>query len=73
MLNDNGKVFATHLRTLAGIIWDSGAASIVDCHVFVVFGLTQPISNSHSSNMRPLNRICNTTAKTIMKLSPDNT
>lgn len=50
--------YATHFRTLAGIICDSGAASIVDCHVFVVFGPTQPISKNHSSRIRPLNRTC---------------
>lgn len=45
-----------YFKTLAGIIWDSGAASMVDCQVFVVFGLTQPISKNHSSMMRPLKR-----------------
>lgn len=38
--NFNALTFTTYLSTLAGIIWDSGAASMVDCQVFVVFGLT---------------------------------
>lgn len=50
--------FFTYSSTFAGIICDSGAASIVDCHVFVVLGPTQPISNCHSSKMRFLNLIC---------------
>lgn len=45
-----------YFNTFAGIICDSGAASMVDCHVLVVLGLTQPISKNHSSMMRPLNR-----------------
>lgn len=50
----NDKDYLTYLSTLAGIIWDSGADSIVDCHVFVVFWHTQPISKNHSSNILPL-------------------
>lgn len=38
----------THVSTLAGIIWDSGAASIRDCQVFVEFGITKPNSKNHS-------------------------
>ena len=38
----------THLRTLAGIICDSGAASISDCQVFVEQGITNPKSKNHS-------------------------
>lgn len=46
------KVY-TDLSTLAGIICDSGAASIRDCHVFVEFGITKPNSKNHSSKQRP--------------------
>lgn len=37
-----------YVKTLAGIICDSGAASIKDCHVFVEFGITKPNSKNHS-------------------------
>ena len=37
-----------NLRAPAGIIWDSGAASITDCQVFVDPGITKPKSNNHS-------------------------
>lgn len=40
----------THVKTLAGIIWDSGAASIRDCHVLVELGITKPNSKNHSGN-----------------------
>lgn len=33
---------------MAGIIWDSGAASIRDCHVLVELGITNPNSKNHS-------------------------
>lgn len=39
----------TYVRTLAGIIWDSGAASMTDCHVLVEPGITNPKSNLHST------------------------
>jgi len=42
--------------TLAGIICDSGAASITFCHVFVELGMTKPNSKNHSSMHRPLNK-----------------
>ena len=38
----------TYLRTCAGIICDSGAASMSDCHVFVDAGITNPKSKYHS-------------------------
>ncbi len=41
------------LRTRAGIIYDSGAASMSDCHVFVDLGMTKPNSKFHSSKQRP--------------------
>lgn len=40
----------THVKTLAGIIWDSGAASIRDCHVLVELGITKPNSKNHSGD-----------------------
>lgn len=43
------------LRTLAGIICDSGAASMVEIHEFVVHGFTGPIVNAHCSRSFPLN------------------
>lgn len=46
-----------YLRTLAGIIWDSGAASIRDCHVLVELGMTNPNSKNHSSKQRPCTKI----------------
>jgi hypothetical protein len=46
----------THFKTFAGIICDSGAASINDCHVFVEFGITKPNSKNHSSRHRPYNK-----------------
>jgi hypothetical protein len=46
-----------YLRTLAGIIWDSGAASIRDCHVLVELGMTNPNSKNHSSKQRPCSQI----------------
>lgn len=42
------KDIETHVKTLAGIIWDSGAASIRDCHVLVELGITKPNSKNHS-------------------------
>ena len=39
-------------KTRAGIICDSGAASIKLCQVFVEFGMTNPNSNFHSSKQR---------------------
>ena len=42
------KWVGTHVKTLAGIIWDSGAASIRDCHVLVELGITKPNSKNHS-------------------------
>lgn len=42
----------THVSTLAGIIWDSGAASIRDCQVFVELGITKPNSKNHSEGRR---------------------
>ena len=39
---------ATHFNTFAGIICDSGAASMSDCHVFVDEGMTNPKSKYHS-------------------------
>lgn len=44
------------VRTLAGIIWDSGAASIKDCQVFVELGITKPNSKNHSSRHCPLKK-----------------
>ena len=41
-------MYCTNLRALAGIIWDSGAASITDCQVFVDPGMTKPNSKTHS-------------------------
>ena len=38
----------SYLRTLAGIIWSDGAASISDCQVFVDSGMTKPKSKNHS-------------------------
>lgn len=38
----------SYVNTLAGIICDSGAASINDCHVFVELGITKPNSKNHS-------------------------
>lgn len=45
-------VFAlcTYLSTSGGIIWDSSAASIVDCHVLVELGITNPKLNLHSGD-----------------------
>jgi len=40
----------THFKTFAGIICDSGAASMRDCHVFVDEGMTNPKSKYHSTN-----------------------
>lgn len=40
----------SYFNTLAGIIWDSGAASINDCHVLVELGITKPKSKNHSGN-----------------------
>lgn len=42
-----------YFKTLAGIICDSGAASISDCHVLVELGITNPNSKYHSSKQRP--------------------
>lgn len=42
------RAVKTHVKTLAGIIWDSGAASIKDCHVLVELGMTKPNSKNHS-------------------------
>lgn len=44
------------VKTLAGIIWDSGAASIRDCHVLVELGITKPNSKNHSSKHCPLKK-----------------
>ncbi|KAE9544333.1 hypothetical protein AGLY_001512 [Aphis glycines] len=41
--------------TFAGIICDSGAASISDCQVLVELGITNPNSKYHSSRQRPYN------------------
>ena len=45
-----------YLKTSAGIIWDSGAASIKDCQVLVDPGMTYPNSKFHSSSTFPLKR-----------------
>ena len=42
----------THFKTFAGIICDSGAASISDCQVFVDEGMTNPKSKYHSMDKR---------------------
>lgn len=42
----------THVKTLAGIICDSGAASIKDCQVFVELGITKPNSKNHSAKLK---------------------
>lgn len=42
-------------KTFAGIIWLSGAASMMDCHVLVESGITNPNSKYHSSRHFPLN------------------
>lgn len=44
----------THFKTFAGIICDSGAASMRDCHVFVDEGMTNPKSKHHSVNTRKI-------------------
>ncbi len=36
-------------NALAGSIWDSGAASMTDCHVLVDPGITNPKVKFHSS------------------------
>lgn len=41
-------IFVSYVRTLAGIIWDSGAASMTDCHVLVEPGITKPKTKFHS-------------------------
>lgn len=46
------RVKISYVNTLAGIICDSGAASIKDCHVFVEFGITKPNSKNHSDKER---------------------
>lgn len=46
----------THVSTLAVIIWDSGAASIRDCQVFVEFGITKPNSKDHSVGRRKMDQ-----------------
>ena len=48
----NNSPADTNLRTLAGIICSSGAASIIDCHVFVESGITNPNSKNHSENIK---------------------
>ena len=40
--------YYTYVSALAGIIWDSGAASITDCQVLVEQGITNPNSKFHS-------------------------
>jgi len=45
----------THFKTFAGIICDSGAASISDCQVFVDEGMTNPKSKYHSMDMNKNN------------------
>ena len=47
---DNNN-YMTYLRTFAGIIFDSGAASIKDCQVLVELGITCPNSKNHSSKI----------------------
>ena len=48
-LQDMTKITTSaHLKTDAGIIWLSGAASITDCQVFVDPGMTNPKSKYHS-------------------------
>ena len=42
----------THFKTFAGIICDSGAASMSDCQVFVDEGMTNPKSKYHSMDKR---------------------
>ena len=42
----------THFKTFAGIICDSGAASMSDCQVFVDEGITNPKSKYHSMDKR---------------------
>jgi hypothetical protein len=43
------KMQFTYFKTLAGIICDSGAASISDCQVLVDDGITKPKSKYHSA------------------------
>lgn len=45
-----------YFSTDADIICDSGAASMIDCHVLVDIGITKPNSKNHSSRHRPLNK-----------------
>ena len=47
----------THFKTFAGIICDSGAASISDCQVFVDEGMTNPKSKYHSMDMNENNSL----------------
>lgn len=42
-----------YLRICAGIICDSGAASMMLCHVLVELGMTKPKSKDHSSSTLP--------------------
>lgn len=42
----------THVSTFAGIIFASSAASITDCHEFVVSGGTKPNAKNHSVKYR---------------------
>lgn len=60
----------THVKTLAGIICDSGAASIKDCQVFVELGITKPNSKNHSAKLKKKKRSRGIWKKKIHKFSP---
>lgn len=47
-VHKKGNCWTSYVKTFAGIICDSGAASIKDCHVFVELGITKPNSKNHS-------------------------
>lgn len=47
-----GNCLISYVKTFAGIICDSGAASIKDCHVFVELGITKPNSKNHSERTK---------------------
>ena len=46
------EVAATYVRACAGIMCDSGAASISDCHVLVEPGITNPKAKDHSAHSK---------------------
>ena len=67
--NNSRRGNSTHFRTSADIIWDSGAASMIDCQVLVEFAITNPNSKKPLLETLPFQKDSLFQAKLVQRMT----